>query len=416
MKKWNLIRAVTIICMVFLILSLAAPALAVVTEEIEAKQQELEEIEKRRRDQKNALELRLNREAALKEELKHLEFRIEELRLEQEKLAVEIAAVENEIEQAEADLAAAEAQLKSQEDLLKLRLRAIQQHGVVSYLEVLFESSSFPDFLTRLHSLSTIANNDMDLIEQIKRERDIIQAWKEELEQKKAKLENMRRQVVENEQALESAAGERVVILESLEVEIAANLKAINDLEKEAQQLDALIRKLIAEAASKFSGLQGALQVTPFDFLKRVDPTHLMNFIQNEHPQTIALILAHLEFNSAAEIMGALSPELQSEVSMRIATMDQTSPEIISEVERVLERKLATVLSQEFTAAGGIEALAELLNRCDRTTEKTILEALEEENQELADEIKKLMFVFDDIISLAFRCADIKKECRSQMQ
>jgi murein DD-endopeptidase MepM/ murein hydrolase activator NlpD len=260
MKKWNLIRAITMMCMVFLILSLAAPALAVVTEEIEAKQQELEEIEKRRRDQKNALELRLNREAALKEELKHLEFRIEELRLEQEKLAVEIAAVENEIEQAEADLAAAEAQLKSQEDLLKLRLRAIQQHGVVSYLEVLFESSSFPDFLTRLHSLSTIANNDMDLIEQIKRERDIIQAWKEELEQKKAKLENMRRQVVENEQALESAAGERVVILESLEVEIAANLKAINDLEKEAQQLDALIRKLIAEAASKFSGLQGALQ------------------------------------------------------------------------------------------------------------------------------------------------------------
>jgi flagellar motor switch protein FliG len=164
---------------------------------------------------------------------------------------------------------------------------------------------------------------------------------------------------------------------------------------------DILERALGGEKAQEIIGrLQGALQVTPFDFLKRVDPTHLMNFIQNEHPQTIALILAHLEFNSAAEIMGALSPELQSEVSMRIATMDQTSPEIISEVERVLERKIATVLSQEFTAAGGIEALAELLNRCDRTTEKTILEALEEENQELADEIKKLMFVFDDIISL----------------
>ena len=260
MKKQSLIRAVTMLIMLLLILSFAAPVIAVVTEEIEAKQQELEDIEKRRRDQKNALELRLNREAALKEELKHLEFRIEELRLEQEKLVVEIAAVEKEIEQAEADLAAEEAQLKSQEDLLKLRLRAIQQPGVVSYLEVLFESSSFPDFLTRLHSLSTIANNDLGLIEQIKRERDIIQAWKEELELKKAKLENMRRQVVENEQALESAAGERGVILESLEVEIAANLKAINDLEREAQQLDALIRKLIAEAASKFSGLQGALQ------------------------------------------------------------------------------------------------------------------------------------------------------------
>jgi murein DD-endopeptidase MepM/ murein hydrolase activator NlpD len=260
MKKWNLIRLVTMLCMALLIFSFAAPALAVVTEEIEAKQQELEEIEKRRRDQKNALELRLNREAALREELKHLEFKIEELRLEQENLAVEIAVVEQDIEQAETDLAVAEEQLKSQEDLLKLRLRAIQQHGVVSYLEVLFESSNFPDFLTRLHSLSTIANNDLGLIEQIKQERDIIQAWKEELEQKKAKLENMRRQVVENEQALESAAGERVVILESLEVEIAANLKAINDLEKEAQQLDSLIRKLIAEAASKFSGLQGALQ------------------------------------------------------------------------------------------------------------------------------------------------------------
>jgi len=260
MGKWNLIRAVLMLLVALVIFSLAAPAFAVVTEEIEAKQQELEEIEKRRRDQKNALELRLNREAALREELKHLEQRVEELRLEQEKLAVEIAMVEKEIEQAEADLAAAEAQLKSQEDLLKLRLRAIQQHGVVSYLEVLFESSNFPDFLTRLHSLSTIANNDLGLIEQIKRERDIIQAWKEELELTKAKLENMRRQVAENEQALESAAGERVVILESLEVEIAANLKAINDLEKEAQQLDTLIRKLIAEAASKFSGLQGALQ------------------------------------------------------------------------------------------------------------------------------------------------------------
>jgi murein DD-endopeptidase MepM/ murein hydrolase activator NlpD len=259
MKKWNPIRAVTMLCMVLLIFSIAAPAFAVVTEEIEARQQELEEIEKRRRDQKNALELRLNREAALREELKQLEFNIEGLQLEQEKLAFEIRSVEKEIEQAEADLAAAEERLKSQEDLLKLRLRAIQQHGVISYLEVLFESSSFPDFLTRLHSLSTIANNDLGLIEQIKQERDLIKAWKEELELKKTRLENMRRQVAANEQALENAAGEREIILDSLRVEISANLKAIKDLEYEAQQLDTLIRKLIAEAASEFSGLQGAL-------------------------------------------------------------------------------------------------------------------------------------------------------------
>ncbi len=149
--------------------------------------------------------------------------------------------------------------------------------------------------------------------------------------------------------------------------------------------------------------LQGALQVGAFDFMKKVDSQHLLSFIQNEHPQTIALILAHLDFEQSAIIMGALSPELQADVAMRIATMDQTAPEIVSEVGRVLERKIATVLSQEFTAVGGVEALAEILNRVDRTTEKGILEALEEENQSLTDEIKKLMFTFDDIILLQDR-------------
>jgi len=114
----------------------------------------------------------------------------------------------------------------------------------------------------------------------------------------------------------------------------------------------------------------------------------------------VALILAHLEYDQSAVIMSALPPEMQTEVALRIATMDQTSPEIISEVERVLERKIATVLSQEFSVAGGIEALAELLNRVDRATEKSILETLEEENQELAAEIKKLMFTFDDVVLL----------------
>jgi flagellar motor switch protein FliG len=149
--------------------------------------------------------------------------------------------------------------------------------------------------------------------------------------------------------------------------------------------------------------LQGALQVGAFDFVKKVDSLHLLSFIQNEHPQTIALILAHLEYEQAAIVMGSLSPELQADVALRIATMDQTAPEIISEVGRVLERKIATVLSQEFTAVGGVEALAELLNRVDRTTEKGILEALEEENQPLADEVKKLMFTFDDIVLLQDR-------------
>ena len=146
--------------------------------------------------------------------------------------------------------------------------------------------------------------------------------------------------------------------------------------------------------------LQGALQVSPFDFVKRVDPEHLLSFIQGEHPQTIALILSHLPPEQAAPIISALPPEQQSEVAMRIATMDQTAPEITREVERVLERKIATVLSQEFTTVGGVEALAELLNRVDRATERAIMETIEAENAELADSVKKLMFVFEDIVML----------------
>lgn len=259
MQRGEKSRLLILLLAVLLVLSFATPAFAVITEEIEAKQQELEEVEKRRRDEKSALEQRLNREAALQEELKLLENRIHELRMEQERLAGEITVVEEEIRQVELDLAEAEEQLRYQEDLLKLRLRAIQQHGLVTYVEVLFESSSFSDFLTRLHNLSLIANNDLRLIEDIQVERDLIQAWKNELEEKKQSLERMRAQVANNEQELEWAADERVLILDELQGEIALNLKAIQDLENEAQQLDGLIQKLIAEAASQFSGLSGVL-------------------------------------------------------------------------------------------------------------------------------------------------------------
>ncbi|MCA9448547.1 MAG: flagellar motor switch protein FliG [Candidatus Omnitrophica bacterium] len=146
--------------------------------------------------------------------------------------------------------------------------------------------------------------------------------------------------------------------------------------------------------------LQGALQVSPFDFVRRVEPEHLLSFIQGEHPQTIALILSHLPAEQAASIISGIPPEQQAEVALRIATMDQTAPEITREVERVLERKIAAVLSQDFTMVGGVEALAELLNRVDRTTERSIMETIEAENAELADSVKKLMFVFEDIILL----------------
>ena len=255
----NKIWVIALLLLFFMTAVFAVPVQANIHDEIESRQQDLEEIEKKRRDEKSALEQRLNTEAALEEELKRLEGRIEELRREQEELAVEIAGVEEEIEEAEAELSEAEAELEYQEGLLKKRLRAIQQYGMVPYLEVLFESASFSDFLTRLFNLSVIASNDMKLIENIQVERDKIQSWKDDLDLQKADLEVMRNQVAANEKEMEQAAADRLSTLDQLQDEIAQNLEAIENLEREAEELDSLIRQLIAEAQSQFSGLQGAL-------------------------------------------------------------------------------------------------------------------------------------------------------------
>lgn len=146
--------------------------------------------------------------------------------------------------------------------------------------------------------------------------------------------------------------------------------------------------------------LTSSLQVRPFDFIRRTDPQHLLNFIQNEHPQTIALILSYLDPQKASNILSNLPHTIQAEVAKRIATMDRVSPDVLREVERVLERKLSTLASEDHTSAGGIDSVVEILNLVDRGTEKTIIEALEEEDPELAEEIKKRMFVFEDIVLL----------------
>ncbi len=146
--------------------------------------------------------------------------------------------------------------------------------------------------------------------------------------------------------------------------------------------------------------LTSSLQVRPFDFIRRTDPAHLLNFIQTEYPQTIALILAYLEPQKAAFILQHLPEEIQPEVSMRLATMDRTSPDVLREVERVLEKKLSTLSSEDYTAAGGVEAIVDILNLVDRSSEKAIIESLEEENPDLAEDIKKRMFVFEDIVML----------------
>lgn len=146
--------------------------------------------------------------------------------------------------------------------------------------------------------------------------------------------------------------------------------------------------------------LTASLQVKPFEFVRKAEASQILNFIQDEHPQTIALILSYLSPQQAAMILSALTPDRQADVAKRVATMDRTSPDVIKEVERVLETKLSSLVNQDYTVIGGVDAVVEILNTVDRGTEKHIMETLEIEDPELADEIRKKMFVFEDILLL----------------
>jgi len=163
-----------------------------------------------------------------------------------------------------------------------------------------------------------------------------------------------------------------------------------------------ILEKALGEskAFDVINKLTMSLQVRPFDFIRKSDASQVLNFIQNEHPQTIALILSYLRPKQAGEVLSELSPDKQTEVARRIAQMDRTSPDVIKEVEKVLEKKLSSLLTEEYTAVGGVDSVVEILNAVDRSTEKHILETLEREDRELSDEIKRKMFVFEDILTL----------------
>ena len=154
------------------------------------------------------------------------------------------------------------------------------------------------------------------------------------------------------------------------------------------------------KAVDILNRLTSSLQVRPFDFVRKTDPSQLLNFIQSEHPQTIALIMAYLDPEQASILLSALAPDRQTDVARRIAIMDRTSPDVVKEIERVLERKLSSLVAQDYTSAGGVGTVVDVLNRVDRSTEKTIMEALEIQNPELAEEIKARMFVFENIVQL----------------
>ena len=205
--------------------------------------------------------------------------------------------------------------------------------------------------------------------------------------------------------------------IEQLTLEIA-NIRTVNPDEKEMVMEEfyqiCLAQEYITEGGITYAreilekalGTQKALdvinkltvslQVRPFDFVRKTDPSQLLNFIQKEHPQTIALILAYLKPAQSAIIISALPQDKQADVARRIATMDRTSPEVIKEVERILEKNLSSLVTEDYTAAGGVQAIVDILNSVDRGTEKYIMETLEIEDTDLAEEIKKRMFVFED--------------------
>jgi len=144
--------------------------------------------------------------------------------------------------------------------------------------------------------------------------------------------------------------------------------------------------------------LTSNLQSKPFDFLRSSDPVQLLSFIQGEHPQMIALVLSFLPEDKAAPVLGGLERELQAEVAVRIAKMDRVAPEILRDTEKVLEKKISSVVGRDFSLAGGIDSVVGIINKAGRKTEKIILEILDEKDPELAEDIRKKLFTFEDII------------------
>jgi len=166
-------------------------------------------------------------------------------------------------------------------------------------------------------------------------------------------------------------------------------LKKFSDTEKPSEEKSENIREEDEEKGGR-----------PFDFVRRADPERIFIFIRHEHPQIIALILAYMEPHKASLILHKFPSELQSDVSRRIAVMNSVSPEILREIERVLEKKLSTITSEHYIGAGGVDSVVEILHCVDSDSEKKIIKSLEGEDPDLAEEIKKRMFVFEDIVML----------------
>jgi flagellar motor switch protein FliG len=185
--------------------------------------------------------------------------------------------------------------------------------------------------------------------------------------------------------------------------ELAATVAAYDSLVAGGVEYarEVLERALGPDRAAEIVGrLSSVIEMRPFEFLRRTPPEQIVTFLRNEAPQTVALVVANLHTTLAAQVLSHLPDQEQADIALRIARMGETSPDVVKQVEEVMRQKLASVVQQEYSVAGGIKSLAEILNHADRPTERNVLDSLGEADEELAAEVRRLLFVFEDIIKL----------------
>jgi flagellar motor switch protein FliG len=192
-------------------------------------------------------------------------------------------------------------------------------------------------------------------------------------------------------------------MIEAVLEEFAATVQAYDSLSSGGVDYarEVLERALGHERAAEIAGrLSTLIEMRPFEFLRRTPAEQIVNFLRNEAPQTVALVVANLHTTLAAQVLSSLPESEQADIALRIARMGETSPEVVKQVEEVMKQKLANVDTLEYRVAGGVKSLAEILNSADRSTERNVLDSLSESDEELGAEVRRLLFVFEDITKL----------------
>jgi flagellar motor switch protein FliG len=190
----------------------------------------------------------------------------------------------------------------------------------------------------------------------------------------------------------------RAIIGEAVEEVLAEDYIAEGGVDYARNILE---RSLGSSRADEVIGrLAATIERRPFEFLRRTPPEQIHVFLRNESPQTIALVVANLHTTLAAKVLSLLDPEEQAEVARRVAKMAETRPEVVEQVEAVMRQKLSNIIAQEYAAAGGVKSLADILNHSDRSTERNVLDELAKSESELAEEVRLLLFTFEDVVKL----------------